>query len=122
MRRYGAELALSVAFIGALLLTNKIPGADTSLALGLLAVLAPALVLTLWFGFYVVTLRSMDELEQAMETRSLAIACGVTLWITTVWGVAGLALGVSVLPLVFVAPLAAAIFGIVRVIVGLRYR
>lgn len=123
IKRYFSEFLLALAFVGAMFVARGILRAEEqSLWLRIVAVALPGLVLTLWFAAYVFAIRAMDELEQAMETRSLAIACGVTLWITTVWGLSTIAFGAPSLPLGLIAPLAAAVFGIVRLLVGVRYR
>lgn len=123
IRRYLVEAVLAFSFVGAMLVSSAIVKSDAAgPLLRLVAVALPGLVLTVWFAAYVFAIRAMDELEQAMETRSLAIACGVTLWGTTIWGLSNVALGTPVLPVALVAPFAAMIFGVVRVIVGVRYR
>ena len=67
-------------------------------------------------------IKALGEFERAIATRSLAISCGVTLWITTAWGLAALFMGVPVLPLALAAPLAAGVYAIIRVIFMIRYR
>lgn len=123
LRRYAIEASLAVAFVAAMLVAGPIiKNAEAGAYLRLVAVILPATVLTIWFAAYYFAIRAMDELEQAMEMRSLAIACGITFWATTIWGLSNLALATPVLPIALIAPLAAAIFGVVRVIVGVRYR
>jgi hypothetical protein len=117
------EVALALAFVAAMLFAGPIiRSSDAGGLLRLAAIAAPVTVLTIWFAAYFFAIRSMDELEQAMETRSLAIACGVTIWLVTVLGLSNLAMGTPAPALAFVAPLAAVVFGVTRAIVGIRYR
>lgn len=80
------------------------------------------IILTLWWALHVKRITQLDELQRTIELRSLAIACGVILWITTVWGVMSIWGGMPELPLVIVAPLAAVVYGIIRTVINLRYR
>jgi hypothetical protein len=121
--KLSGELLLASAFAGSILWARSIvdasgPGSPAAV----LGIVLPILVLTGWWVHIIIAIRRMDELEQAIEVRSMAMACAATVWITTVWGMMQVFAGAPGLPLVMVAPLAAVIYGVIRFAVGVRYR
>lgn len=121
--KLSGELILAGAFTGSILWARSILSASGPGSLAaILGIVLPILILTVWWAHIIFMIRRMDELEQAIETRSMAMACAATVWITTVWGMLQLFVGAPKLPLVMVAPLAAIIYGVIRFIVGVRYR
>lgn len=123
LRRQSIEVLIAIAFVGAVLFGGRIAQAEgAGLALKALALGLPLVVLTGWWAFYAWLIKSLGEFEQAIATRSLAISCGATLWITTAWGLAVMFAGIPALPLVMIAPLAAAIYGFVRIFYFFFYR
>lgn len=122
-RRHGIELVLAAAFVGAVLLGDQIAQAEEAgFALKAVALGLPLIVLTGWWALYALHIMSLGEFERAIAMRSLAISCGVTVWITTAWGLAAMFAGVPALPLVMIAPLAAVIYGLVCVFYFFFYR
>ncbi len=123
-RRHSAiELAIAAAFVGAVFIGDRIAesGAPSS-AMKILAAGLPIAILTIWWAFYAAHIKALGEFERNIATQSLAIACGVTLWITTAWGLIILFAGAPALPLAMVAPLAALIYAVIRAIFTIRYR
>ena len=117
------ECLIAAGFIGAVFGARLIIEADSYGPIVKIAALTPAIIaLTVWWGLYARRIRGLDELEQKIETRSIAVAGGLTIWITTAWGLLAYFALAPGLPLVFVAPLAGAIYGAVRLLVALRYR
>ena len=114
-----AEIGLALAFAASIFWgrSHHMHGGS-----GVIAVIPTIVLLTAWWASIVISIRRLDELQQAIETRSLAIAGGLTVWITIVWGFLQLALEVPELPLFMVGPLAAMIYGGIRLIVGVKYR
>lgn len=122
MRHHMIELALATAFVAAIFISGQLTkDAPTFFAKGA-AVALPVIALTAWWLFYAKFVKGLGEFEQAIATKSLAIACGVTLWITTSWGLATIFMDAPALPLVMAAPLAAIIYSIIRIIFAIRYR
>ena len=116
------EGLLALSFVSSVLLVEEAMIPEPGPYLLAFATLIPAVVLTVWFGFYLFQLQRMDELEQLLVLKSLAASCGLTLWITTVWGIVSLISAMPALPLIFIAPLAAGIYGLVRLALALLYR
>ncbi len=121
-RRIG-ELGLASAFAASIFWARPVlSGNDAGSAAAIAGIVLPIVILSAWWVHIIFAIRRMDELEQAIEMRSMAMACAATVWITTVWGMLQLFAGAPELPLVMVAPLAAVIYGVIRFIVGVRYR
>ncbi len=117
------EIALAVVFLGAVFFADSVTNnSPTNISLRLVAVGLPIFLLTVWWCFYVRQISALDEFERSIATRSLAVACAVTIWITTAWGLVSLIVGVAALPLVMIAPLAALIYSLVRVLLAFGYR
>jgi len=122
-QRHGTEFVLAAAFVGAVYIGGRITQTEgTGPVLKVAAVALPLVVLTGWWAFYALLINSLDEFERAMATRSLAISCGATLWITTAWGLAVAFVGAPALSLAMVAPLAVVIYSLVRVFFVFYYR
>jgi hypothetical protein len=122
LRYIAAELGAAGAFVVALLVATRAFETPAPAFARVAAILALVAVLPIWFALYVAHIRGLDELERSIEYRSLALACGVTIFVTTAWGLGGAFLGLPTLPLVFVAPLAAALYGVVRFAIGAGYK
>lgn len=122
LRQQLTEFALAAIFIAAFFIGDRMAESTSSFLTKSIAFLLPVIALTIWWAFYANHIKSLREFEQVIATRSLAIACGVTLWVTTSWGLAALFIGVPVLPLALAAPLAAVVYAIVRVVFMIRYR
>lgn len=123
LRQIAGELALVAAFIASVLLAREISAADHgSFAMRGLAAALPITVLCAWWVFLAVKIRKLDEFERLIETQSMAIACAVTVWITTVWGLVPIFVGAPEMPLVLTAPLAASIYGVIRAVLVFGYR
>ena len=118
---YAVEAVIALGFSGTVIAAVNLADVVPDPAEPALAIF-PVAVLTLWWAFYALRIRALDELGQVIATRSLALACAVTIWITTVWGLLTLIAGVPALPLIFVAPVAAGSYGLIRLAVMLRYR
>jgi len=122
LRRVGIEFILASAFVAAILFGVELVDRHSPGYLRGLAILLPVVILTLWWLFYSAHIKGLEEFQQTIAIRSLAIACGATLWVTTAWGLTTLYLSVPPLPLEMVAPLAAFIYAIIRVAFVFRYR
>lgn len=123
LREIAGQLALVVAFIASVLVAREISADDRgSVAVRSLAAAFPIAVLSVWWVFLALKIRKLDEFERSIETQSMAIACAVTVWITTVWGLISVFVGAPEMPLVLTAPLAAAIYGVIRAVLVLGYR
>ena len=122
LRQVSAELILAGAFVAAIFFGVELVDSNSPGYLRALAVLLPIIVLTLWWGFYSAYIMKLEEFQQTIATRSIAIACGATLWFTTTYGILAFYVNVPKLPLVMVAPLAASAYGIIRVAFALKYR
>lgn len=117
------ECLIAAGFIGSVFGARLVIEAGPFSPIVKIAALLPAIIaLTVWWGLYAQRILGLDELEQKIETRSIAVAGGLTIWITTAWGLLAFFAVAPGLPLVFVAPLAGAIYGAVRLAVALRYR
>lgn len=121
IRRQLIELFLAAVFAITIIVSARMTRAESSLPKQLIAVLASVTALTFWFGYYTRTLRNLPEFEKMIATRALAIACAITVWVTTVWGLAVLMMGVPALPLAMVAPLAALIYAVIRAVLMSHY-
>lgn len=123
LREIAGELALVAAFLGSVLLAREISTGDRgSLVMNSLAAAFPIAVLSVWWVFIALKIRKLDEFERSIETRSMAIACAVTVWTTTVWGLISVFVGAPEMPLVLTAPLAAAAYGVIRTVLVFGYR
>lgn len=117
------EAAIAGAFIGSVFLGLRLmDGVGAPPALKIAAAFVPVAILALWFGYYLRQLRRLDELERSIEHRSLAAALGLTVFVVTSWGLFTQLLGAPLFPAVFVAPLAAGIYGLIRAAIAWRYR
>jgi len=122
LRRFGLEFALAGAFVIAVLWGHETVDRHSSSYLRCIAILLPVFVLTLWWSFYSAHIKGLEEFEQTIATRSIAIACAITLWIITALGLATIYMDLQTLPLVMVAPLAAFVYAIIRAVFMLKYR
>ncbi|WDI32545.1 hypothetical protein PUV54_04970 [Hyphococcus flavus] len=123
LRRSATEVFFAMLFVAAVLIGDRsASGQDAALYMKILAVGLPLLVVTVWWLFYAKLITSLGEFERAMATRSLAISCGVTLWVTTAWGLAIEFAGAPGLSLALIAPLAAIIYSVTRAIFHFVYR
>lgn len=116
------ESLWALGFVLSVLGAHRLLGEETSILAALGATCIVGAVLTGWFVFYARKLKRMDELEQALEMKSLALSCALTIWITTLWGVVSLLSAIQPLPLIFIAPLAASIYGLARLAFAIAYR
>jgi len=71
----------------------------------------PSLALGWWFWVYVQGLLDIDELQQAIEMRALAIGGGVAVWLATSASIFTDVLGTPDIPIFFIAPLIAVCYG-----------
>lgn len=122
MKLLCVELGIAAGFVATIFFGHQYASEDASATLKFLAVLLPILVLSIWWMFYSFYIRNLGEFEQSIAIRSIAIACAITLWITTAWGLTAIYMNTPALPLVFIAPIAHSIYGIVRVFFTIRYR
>ena len=115
-----AELGVAALFVVTIFVASKVTA--TSIATKLVMAAAPIIVLSLWWYLYYRQIAALDELARSIAVRALAIACAVTIWVTTAWGLLHLFAGAPALPLVFVAPLAAVIYCAIRAALVLGYK
>lgn len=115
-----AELGVAALFVVAIL------GGSELAEGGALAKFAAAggaiIILSLWWWLYYRQIAQLDELERSISIRALAIAGAVTIWVATVWGLLHVFAGAPLLPLVFVAPLAAVISCVTRAFLVFGYK
>jgi hypothetical protein len=116
------DFAIAAAFIAAMIVARRVTDGEASLPVRWLAAGLPIIVVTVWWLYLAREIRKLDEFQRAVQMRALAIASAITLWITTVWGLVFHFVGGPMLPLVFVAPLGALIFGVIQQVIFFRYR
>ena len=116
------ELGLAGAFLGAVFFADRVGARDVSATVRFLAALTPVAVLGVWLGYYVWRLRALDELQRSIEYRSLALAGWAAVLIATGSGIMTLFADAPALAPVFVAPIAAAIYAVIRAVMFWRYK
>ncbi len=122
-RRAAVEGVIAASFVIAVIIGDRLIGdGGASLSVRWLAAGLPIIVLSFWWVHLAREIRKLDEFEQSVEIRALAIAGAVTVWIATAWGIVSLIVGAPALPLAMTAPLAAIIFGAIRQIIVFSYR
>jgi hypothetical protein len=122
MKRSLIEGVFAFLFVSGILGADRFLEPTTPAPVIAAFLLVMALILTAWFGSYVIILRRLDELMRALEVQSLAISCGITMWFLTLWGVASFLTPLPDLPLIFIAPLTAGVYGAVRFVLAIAYR
>ena len=122
LRQWLGETAIASVFMGAVLAAGRFVGPEPLNAASLFFVAAAAGILALWFAFYFHWLRRLDEFERVLEVSSIALAGGLTILFAAEWGLFVFILGAPDFPMVMLAPLFAGVYGIVRLLIALRYR
>ena len=123
-RRYRRDIAISGALyvalvIGAALaIRNLEPPQWAVIILSLLPV-APALLM---LRAYIVFNRAMDEFQRRLQSEALIIAAGVTVFASFAYGFLEEWAEFPHIPLIWVFPVFAFVFGIAHLIIGRRYK
>lgn len=115
------EFSFAAAFVVAIFWGDHQADITSGSITRIAAVAVPIVILTAWWIFYARHISGLGEFERAVATRSLAVACGVTIWVTTVWGIISLILDAPALPLVLVAPVAVVIYSVIRSLFMRKY-
>lgn len=121
MRSALIELTLAALFIIAVFMSKEMAHALDG-PLRVFAIAPPVFALTAWFAFYVAKVRDLGEFEQMIALRALAISFAFTIWLVAVLGVCTALIGTPTFALSMMAPLAAGVYTVVRVIIALFYR
>jgi hypothetical protein len=122
-RRYRRDVAIAgaiyVAFVfgAALAIRNLDPPHWMVIVLSLLPV-APALMM---LRAYLVFTRAMDEFQRQVQTEALIVAAAVTVFGSFAYGFLEEWAGFPHVPLIWVFPVFAAVFGIAHLIIWRRY-
>ena len=87
----------------------------------LVAIGLPTLTLSAWSLYSARRILRLEEFERAIAINSFASASAIVFWLGTVWGLGALFAGFPTPPIVFIAPLATAIWQIVWLILNRRF-
>lgn len=117
-----AEFALVGAFTVTVLIADRLTARADGFGVHFTAISLPTIMLTAWFAYYAWQITELPEFEQLIATRALAIACGLTVWIVTIWGLCVIFLSVPALGLAMIAPLSAVLYALARGILAAVYR
>ncbi len=82
----------------------------------------PAMALAWWFWIYVKGIGALDELQQAIEVRALAIGGAVAVWLATSASFVTNLTGLPDIPIYLIAPLIAVSYRIAKWAVERTYQ
>ncbi len=117
------NVGVALVFVLSLFITKELLRGDLQLGPLKYAVALLPLIPISWFWFEQMRqIKILDELQSAIEIKALAISLGAIVWLTTLWGLFEAFAGVPHFPLVFIAPITAAIYGITRFFLSRTYK
>lgn len=121
MRRFlFVQFAVLGAFAGVMLATYAVlPRAQLPWQRWLFAA-GPVALLMLWAWEFFRAICAQDEMMQALQLRTIALACGLVLLGASLWGIPERLLGAPQLPAFLLLPLFAVVYAIAWAMSGAR--
>lgn len=116
------ELGLAATLLATVYFAARIGESAIATPFKLVAALLPVGVLAAWLIFNFARLQSYDELERSIEYRALALAGWGAVLVVTASGLLTSLIDAPPLRLIFAAPIAAGMYGVLRAVIALGYR
>jgi hypothetical protein len=114
------QMCVLVSFTAVMIATSAvIPNAPMAWQRWLFAA-GPVALLLLWAWEFFRVIRAQDEMMQALHLRTIAIAAGLVLLGSSLWGIPERMLGAPQLPAFLLLPLFALVYGIAWAMTGGR--
>lgn len=122
LRHHSLQGVVAVVFILSIFAAGWVVNAFPDAPVRWLGPALPAIVLVLWAIVFVRMVRAVDEMQQAIQARAVAIAGGGVVFAASVWGLFEHMLGAPQFPAFLLLPAFSVAYGTAMASLGSRQR